>query len=181
VDSTVWDTGARVREVVLDVTGETLDLEAVTTWTHMLDAYGERTTTEIFDRVLSPQLVREREPYAHAPEVLLHLQYERGLGVHFVTHYWDPQAMTPHLEAWLKEHFGPEVGLTITTGDKLPILRDLGVFGMIDDRPDTLRRVAESGFWAATLIQPWNRRLVDGNPNVHSFSDWRELPDLLPR
>ena len=49
VDSTVWNTGARVREVVLRTTGDALDLEAVSTWTDLLDAYGEETTTEIFD------------------------------------------------------------------------------------------------------------------------------------
>jgi len=180
VDSTVWDTGARVREVVLEVTGETLDLEAVTTWTHVLDAYGERATTEIFDRALSPERVHEREPYPHAPEVIRRLQDECSIDVHFVTHYWNPEATTLHLDVWLKEHFGPDVGLTVTTGDKHPILRDLGVFGMIDDRPDTLERAAEAGLWAATKIQPWNHRLVAENPKVHGFSDWREVPGLLP-
>ena len=60
VDSTLWNTGARVREVVLETTGDELDLEAVNTWTDLLDAYGEATTTEIFDRVLSPERVGER-------------------------------------------------------------------------------------------------------------------------
>lgn len=180
VDSTVWDTGARVREAVLEVTGEGLDLEAVTTWTHVLDAYGEQATSEIFDRALSPELVHERDPYTHAPGVIRALQSEFGVEVHFVTHYWNPEAMTPHLVAWLKEHFGEHVGLTVTTGDKLAILRDLDAFGMIDDRPDTLDRIAGAGLWAATKIQPWNREVVAANPKVLGFSDWREVPGLLP-
>lgn len=53
MDSTLWDTGGRVREVVLEITGETLDLEAVATWAHVLDVYGEQVTTEIVTRVLS--------------------------------------------------------------------------------------------------------------------------------
>jgi len=162
------------------MTGETLDLETVTTWPHVLDAFGERTTTEIFDRALSPELVHEREPYPHAPEVIRHLQSEHAIEVHFVTHYWNPDAMTPHLSPWLKEHFGPDVRLTVTTGDKLAILRNLDASGMIDDRPDTLERVAEVGLWAATKIQPWNRKVVAENPKVHGFSDWREVPELLP-
>jgi phosphoglycolate phosphatase-like HAD superfamily hydrolase len=178
VDSTVWNTGARVREVVLEVTGEMLDLESVSTWTHLLHAYGEEATTEIFDRVLSPEKIRDRELYPGVVEVLLHLQGERGVKVHFVTHGTD--AIEPHLDPWLREHFGPGVGLTVTAGDKLAVLRQIGAFGMIDDRPETLERVADAGLWAAARIQPWNRELVAGRADVHGFSDWREVPDLLP-
>lgn len=180
VDSTVWDTGAWVCAAVLEVTGDTLDIETATTWTHVLDAYGEEATMRIFDHALSPERVPEREPYPGAPEVLRWLQEERGLRIHFVTHNWDPASMTPRLEPWLKEHFGPEVGLTVTTEDKLGILRDLGAFGMIDDRPDTIRRVADAGLWAAAKLQPWNRGLLAARPEIAGFSDWREVPDLLP-
>jgi hypothetical protein len=178
VDSTIWNTGARVREVVLEVTGETLDLESVSTWTHLLDAYGEQATTEIFDRVLSPERIRDRELYPEAAEVLHRLQGERGVEVHFVTHGND--AIEPYLGPWLREHFGPGVGLTVTAGDKLAVLREIGAFGLVDDRPETLERVADAGLWAAARIQPWNRELVAARADVHGFSDWREVPDLLP-
>jgi beta-phosphoglucomutase-like phosphatase (HAD superfamily) len=180
VDSTVWNTGARVREVVLEITGEVLDLDAVSTWTQILDAYGEEATTEIFERVLSPERVHEREPYPGSAEVLRHLQEERGLRVHFLTRNHDPGAMTPHLEPWLKGHFGPGVGLTVTSGDKLDVLRQLGAFGLIDDRPEILGRAADAGLWAAARIQPWNRELLAVRPDVRGFSDWREVPNLLP-
>jgi 5'(3')-deoxyribonucleotidase len=180
VDATIWNTAARVREVVLEVTGETLDLGTVSTWTHVLDAYGEETTTEIFDRVFSPEAIRDREPYPGAAEVLRHLQSELGINVHFVTRGHDPEAIEPHLGPWLRERFGPGVGLTVTTGDKLAVLRGIGAFGMIDDRPDTLERVASAGLWAAARIQPWNRELVAARPDVHGFSHWREVPNLLP-
>jgi hypothetical protein len=178
VDSTVWNTGARVREVVLEVTGEMLDLESVSTWTNLLHAYGEEATTEIFDRVLSPEKIRDRELYPGVAEVLLHLQGERGVKVHFVTH--GNEAIKPHLDPWLREHSGLGVRLTVTAGDKLAVLRQIGAFGMIDDRPETLERVADAGLWAAARIQPWNRELVAGRADVHGFSDWREVPDLLP-
>ena len=179
VDSTVWDLTAWVCEAVLDVTGERLDPETITTWTHVLDAYGEEAATEVYERALSPDRVREREPYPGSPEILRGLQ-ERGIEIHFVTHNWDSEAMTPHLEPWLKEHFGPEVGLTVTTEDKLGILQDLGAFGMVDDRPDTIARVADAGLWAATKIQPWNRELVAGRKDIYGFASWREFPDLPP-
>jgi hypothetical protein len=91
----------------------------------------------------------------------------------------DPGVVGPHLEPWLRENFGPEVGLTVTGGDKLGILRDLDAFGLIDDRPETLVRVADAGWWTATKIQPWNRDLVAERPDVHGFSDWREAPALI--
>lgn len=179
MDSTIWDTGSWVCAAVLEVTGETLDMAEVTTWTHVLDTYGERITTTVFERVFDPARICEREPYAGASKVLRKLQVERGLEVHFVTHN-DPEVITPHLEPWLTTHFGPGVGLTVTTGDKLPVLEEMGAFGLIDDRPDTIRRAADAGLWAATKIQPWNRDLVERRDDVHGFSEWWEVPGLLP-
>ena len=180
VDSTVWNTGARVREVVLDLTGDTLDLELVSTWTHILDTYGEETATEIFDRVLAPGRVCERTPYPGSTQVLRYVQEERDVKVHFITRNHDPEAMTPYLEPWLKEYFGGGVGLTVTAGDKLGTLRDLGAFGLIDDRPEILERAADAGLWTVARIQPWNRELVARRKDVRGFADWREVPDLLP-
>lgn len=179
VDSTIWDTGAWVCAAVLEVTGEALDVDEVTTWTHVLDTYGEETTTTIFDRVFDPARIRERDPYPGAPEVLRSLQEDPGMRLHFVTHN-DPEIMTPLLDPWLRAHFGPGVGLTVTTEDKLGILGELGAFGLIDDRPDTIGRVADAGLWAATKIQPWNRDLVAKRSDVRGFHHWREVPDLLP-
>ena len=179
VDSTVWDLTTWVCEAVLDVTGEWLDPGTITTWTHVLDAYGEEAATEVYERTLSPRRVREREPYPGSPEVLRGLQ-RKGIEIHFVTHNWDPETMTPHLDPWLKEHFGPDVGLTVTTEDKLDILRELGAFGMVDDRPGTIARVADAGLWTATKVQPWNRELVAGRNDVHGFASWHEFPGLLP-
>jgi phosphoglycolate phosphatase-like HAD superfamily hydrolase len=177
VDSTVWDLSAWVCEAVLDVTGETLDPESLSTWTHVLDVYGEEETMEIYERALSPDRVRKREPYPGSAEVLRGLQDE-GIHIHFITHNWDAEAMTPHLEPWLKKHFGPDIGLTVITEDKLGILRELGAFGMVDDRPDTITRVADAGLWAATMLQPWNRELVKDHPKVYGFTSWRDFPDL---
>jgi phosphoglycolate phosphatase-like HAD superfamily hydrolase len=179
VDSTIWNLTAWICEAVRDVTGEELDPESCTTWTHVLDAYGEEAAMEIYTRALSPERVRERDPYPGSAKVLRDLQ-ELGIKIHFITHNWDPEAMTPHLELWLKKHFGQDVGLTVTTEDKLGILDSLGAFGMVDDRPDTIVRVADAGLWAATMIQPWNRELVARRPNIHGFESWHEVPDLLP-
>ena len=180
VDSTIWNAGAWVCEAVLEITGETLDLESVTTLTYLFDSYEERVAMEIFESVFSPERVREREPYPGAAEVLRHLQEDRGIQVHFITRNHDSEAMSPRLEPWLREHFDLKVGLTVTTWDKLRVLRKLGAFGLIDDHPDTIGRVAVAGLWAAAKIQPWNRALVAERPDVHGFYDWREVPDLLP-
>jgi phosphoglycolate phosphatase-like HAD superfamily hydrolase len=179
VDSTIWNTGAWVCSAVLDITGETLEIDRITTWTHVLDTYGEKTTTAIFDRVFDPERVRDREPYPGAPEVLHALQERHGIKIHFVTHN-DPEILPPYLEPWLKAHFGPGIGLTVTTGDKLGILDACGAFGLIDDRPDTIERVADVGLWAASMKQPWNRDLLTRRNDVHGFSHWQEVPDLLP-
>ena len=54
VDSTIWDTGAWVCSAVLDITGETLDIDIITIWTHVLDTYGEH--TRLLPLARSPQL-----------------------------------------------------------------------------------------------------------------------------
>jgi 5'(3')-deoxyribonucleotidase len=180
VDSTIWDTGEWVRAAVLEVAGEELDREKVTTWTHLLDTYGEETTTLVFDRVFDPARIREREPYPGVRRALRAVREDFGIGIHFVTHN-DPETMTSRLRSWLEDQFGPEVGLTVTAGDKLEVIDDLGAFGLIDDRPDTIERVADAGMWAATKIQPWNRDLVARRSDVHGFRHWLEVQDLLSR
>lgn len=180
VDSTVWDTGAWVREAVLESTGEALDGETTSTWTHLLDRHGEAVTTRIFHRVNAPERIAEREPYPCAPEVLRSIQEEWGMTVHFVTRAWDAAAVTPYLTPWLRRHFGDGVGLTVVDGDKLPVLRDLRAFGVIDDRPDTIQDAADLGLWVAAKLQPWNREFVSSRRGVCGFEDWREVPGLLP-
>lgn len=180
IDSTVWDVESKVREAVLRVTGDDLDAESVSTWTHLLDAYGEETTARIFDMVLSPERIPEREPYSGAREAIRNIQNEHGIAIHFVTRHPFPGAVTPYLRPWLRDNFGREVELTVTPGDKLGVLRGLGAFGMIDDRPDTLARVADAGLWTAAKIQPWNRVFLSGRTDVFRFMDWREVPGILP-
>ena len=178
LDSTIWDTGAWVCAAVLEVTGEELDVEEVTTWTHVLDTYGEETTTLVFDRVFDPARIREREPYTGAPEALRALREDFDVAIHFVTHN-DPETMTSRLRPWLREHFGADAGLTVTTGDKLEVIGELGAFGLIDDRPDTIERVADADLWAATKIQPWNRDLVARRTDFYGFQHWQEVYSLL--
>src|SRR5215217_750754 len=115
IDATVWNTGAWVCAAVLEVTGETLDMDEVTTWTHVLDTYGEETTTAIFDRVFDPERIRDREPYPGAPEVLRTLQDNPGIAIHFVTHN-DPGIIATPLKSWLRIHFGPMLGLRLRRG-----------------------------------------------------------------
>ena len=179
VDSTIWDTGAWVCNAIFEVTGETLDVGEVTTWTHVLDTYGEETTTVVFERVFDPTRIHERELYPGTGQVLRALQQSPGITIHFVTHN-DPETMPPLLRPWLETHFGPNVGLTVTRGDKLAIIEELGAFGLIDDRPDTINMIADANLWAATKIQPWNRDLVATRTDIHGFHTWREVPTLLP-
>jgi hypothetical protein len=51
---------------------------------------------------------------------------------------------------------------------------------MVDDRPKTIASVADAGLWAATMLQPWNRKLVAERADVYGFASWHEVLDLLP-
>lgn len=66
VDSKVWDTVARVREAVLEVTGEALESTDVYTWTQLLDIYSERRPRR-----------STNEPYP--PKVSTNASHTRGL------------------------------------------------------------------------------------------------------
>lgn len=180
MDSTVWDVAAPFCEAVREITGNRPDPESMFTWTNVLETYGEVVTMEIYDRVMGPARIRERELYPGSAEVLRHLQEEPGLIVHFVTRNHDSGLTRRHLWPWLKERFGPDVGLTVTAGDKVEVLREIGAFGLVDDHPETLIEVSEAGLFAAAKIQPWNRKVVEERPDVFGFDDWRELPALLP-
>ncbi len=179
VDSTVWDMDDGIRAAVFAITGEPLTVPSET-WIQLLDHYGDEVTTRIFEHVHAPDSISRREPYPHACETLRRIQEERGLHVHFITRNWDSGSLLPHLRPWLRRHFGPQVDVTVVTGDKLPVLRELDAFGMIDDRPDTLQRAAEAGLWTAAKLQPWNRDLIDARGDIVGFEDWREVPGLLP-
>lgn len=179
VDSTVWDMAVGIRAAVLEVTGEALTGPS-DTWIQLLEHYGEETTTRIFDHVHAPDSIAQRDPYPHAPETLRRLQNERGLRIHFVTRNWDADALYPRLVPWLRKHFGPSVDVTIVTGEKLPVLRALEAFGIIDDRPDTLQSAADAGLWVAAKLQPWNRDLVEKREDINGFEAWRDLPELPP-
>ena len=172
----MWDTGAWVRAAVLEVTGETPG--DISTWTHVLDAYGEAATTKVFDRVFDPTRLRRRDPYPGAPEAVRALREGLGLDIHFVTRNASG-AVGQHLRHWLEEHFGKGAGLTVTTGEKLDVMRGLGAFGIVDDRPETLVRAADAGLWAAAKLHPWNRELVAARSDVHGFCEWCEVPDLV--
>ena len=97
--------------------------------------------------------------------------------VHFGT-YGDA-VMELHPTPGSGEHFGQGVGITVTAGDKLAVLREIGAFGLVDDRPETLERVADAGLWAAARSSR-GTAIVAARADVHGFCDWREVPDLLP-
>jgi len=179
VDSTVWDMDVGIRSAVLAVTGEPLT-EPSETWIQLLDHYGEEITTRIFNHVHAPDSIARRDPYPYASEILRRIQEVHGFHIHFVTRNWDADSLLPHLSPWLRRHFGPQVDVTVVTGDKLPVLRELNAFGMIDDRPDTLEDAADAGLWTAAKLQPWNREPVSKRPDINGFEDWREVLGLLP-
>ncbi len=72
------------------------------------------------------------------------------------------------------------MGLTFAAGDRLEVLGEVGAFGMVEDPPEKIRRVADAGLRAATRVQPRNRSLVEERQDIHGFHDWCEVPRLLP-
>jgi uncharacterized protein len=62
--------------------------------------------------------------------------------------------------------------------DKVPRCVELKIDVLIDDSPVNIAQAREQGMLAATLIHPWNRRLIE-QPGVIGGRDWRELAARL--
>lgn len=175
VDSTIYDLTPGLIEAAQEITGEEVTKEQINEWGYLDTRFGGDTAHRIFVRALDPKRVSERTLYPGAREIIRVLG-ALGAEVHFVTHNHDPEGMRPHLVPWLEQHFPRRpVHILHSSESKLECLRDIGAVGIIDDKPATLIEVADAGLVAATLIQPWNRELVESREDIVGFFDWRHI------
>ena len=67
---------------------------------------------------------------------------------------------------------GEPIQIIPSDESKLGYIRLLDAVGIIDDKPDTLIEVADAGLLAATIITPFNQKLVRKRDDIIGFRSW---------
>jgi hypothetical protein len=110
------------------------------------------------------------EPYPEAVETV-RAWHEQGHWIHITSHRREVAANAT--AAWL-EAIGMPYDDLHCSFDKITRCVELGIDVLVDDSPVNIRRARENGILAATLIHPWNEKLM-GEDGVIGAKDWLEL------
>jgi hypothetical protein len=179
IDSTIYDFAPLMHQALYEVCGVECAYEDVSGWNHWFTLAPKDDVIRAFNLALDPRKVGERTLYPGVVRALAEL-YDEGVRTHFITTNMNPEPMRIALAKWLAGALMCPFGLSVTkTGEKLPIMRRVSAFGIVDDRPDFIESVADEGFWAATKIHPWNREVVERRPDVFGFNHWDEVPGAV--
>jgi FMN phosphatase YigB (HAD superfamily) len=178
VDSTIWDFSPVMHDALREVCGVECDYEQVADWQHWFTLTDKENVYKAFSLALDPEKVKEREMYPGVDEALKEI-HDQGVRIHFVTNNHDPEPMRNALAYWLLDNLSVPFGLTVLKDSKFPVLKRVGAFGVIDDRPDFIESAADKGYWVATKLHPWNREVVKKREDIGFFDDWREVPGMI--
>ena len=114
------------------------------------------------------------EPYPGAVEVVARWHAE-GHWIHVTSHR--AVATREATERWLDRIAMPYDDLHCSY-DKVTRCVELEIDVLVDDSPVNLAAAAEAGIVAATIVHPWNERLVEAGAAVGG-RDWPELGEKL--
>ena len=109
-------------------------------------------------------------PYRGAVETVS-AWHAAGHFIHVTSHR---RASTrPATERWL-ESIGMPYDDLHCSWDKVSRCVELGIDVLVDDSPVNIERARAAGILAATIVHPWNRRLVEEDRAIGA-ADWDEL------
>lgn len=179
VDSTIWPAEEKYDEAALRLYGKPFfPPNEERDWydsEELREHFGEN-FSEIFQIALNPRDVYARTLYPGAREVIRHWK-EIGLGIHFLSHSYQPARMYSFLTPWLRQTFGNTIEVDVIPShvDKVEMLPEIGAFGIIDDKVEILEAAVKAGYYAGTKLHPWNRRVVAQNASIVGFDSWYEF------
>ena len=122
----------------------------------------------------SDENIESAEPYPGAVETVRDW-HGRGHWLHVTSHRAGPTRAAT--ERWL-ERIGMPYDDLHCSYDKVTRCVELGIDVLIDDSPVNLEHALEAGIAAATIVHPWNARLVESGRAIGG-RDWYELRDRL--
>jgi uncharacterized protein len=114
------------------------------------------------------------EPYPGAVEAVTRW-HEAGHWIHVTSHR--AVATRAATERWL-ERIGMPYDDLHCSFDKVSRCVELGIDVLVDDSPVNLAAASAAGIVAATIVHPWNERLVAEGAAIGG-RDWSELERLL--
>jgi beta-phosphoglucomutase-like phosphatase (HAD superfamily) len=114
------------------------------------------------------------EPYPGAVEVVSRW-HEQGHWIHVTSHR--AVATREATERWLERIAMPYDDLHCSY-DKVTRCVELEIDVLVDDSPVNLAAARDAGIAAATIVHPWNERLVEEGAAIGG-RDWLELERLL--
>jgi uncharacterized HAD superfamily protein len=118
--------------------------------------------------------IENAEPYPGAVEVV-DGWHRAGHWIHVTSH----RALTTRAatERWL-ERIGMPYDDLHCSFDKISRCVELEIDVLVDDSPVNLAKASEAGIVAATIVHPWNERLVESGEAIGA-RDWPRLAERL--
>ncbi len=129
---------------------------------------------EAIQETHSDENIENAEPYPGAVDVVRRWCAD-GHWIHVTSH----RAVTTRAatERWLARIDMPYDDLHCSY-DKVTRCVELGIDVLVDDSPVNLAAASEAGIVAATIVHPWNAKLVEGGAAIGG-RDWPELAERL--
>jgi uncharacterized protein len=172
IDSTLHHYWDLLAELSQERFGVALPYEEQKGWG--IDRLEPAQLAELIAETHSDENIETAEPYPHAVETV-RAWHEEGHWIHITSHRAGPTRKAT--ERWLARIGMPYDDLHCSY-DKVTRCVELGIHVLVDDSPVNLETAREQGIVPATIMHPWNERLV-AEHGVIGARDWRELRILL--
>lgn len=172
IDSTLHHYWDQFSAVAARRYGVELPYENQTTWG--ITRLEPEQVYECVGETHTEQWVAAAVPYEGAVEAV-NAWHSAGHFIHITSHRADlAHAATAR---WL-DAIGLAHDELYCSFDKLSRCREIGIELLIDDSPVNLAGAAEAGIAGATILHPWNERVV-GVHGVVAADDWPRLAEYL--
>jgi beta-phosphoglucomutase-like phosphatase (HAD superfamily) len=128
----------------------------------------------VIEETHSEENILGADPYPGAVEAVTGW-HATGHWIHVTSHR--AVATREATERWL-ERIGMPYDDLHCSYDKVPRCVELGIHVLVDDSPVNLASASDAGIVAATIVHPWNERLVSSGAAIGG-RDWPELAERL--
>jgi uncharacterized HAD superfamily protein len=172
IDSTLHHYWDLLDSLAREHFGVELPYETQTGWGITQLEHGE--VAELIEATHSDENITGADPYPGAVEVVSRWHAD-GHWIHVTSHR--AVATRSATERWL-ERIGMPYDDLHCSYDKVTRCTELGIDVLVDDSPVNLGAASEAGIVAATIVHPWNQRLVDEGAAIGG-RDWPELAERL--
>jgi uncharacterized HAD superfamily protein len=179
IDATLYDSAPLWAELFARFHGIALKESDVVRWDWWRDFVSDAEFEDLIKAMHARSSVMSRRPFDGAPETIRRW-HDQGIEIHIASDRATSSARVTG--EWLRRHGIPYDHLICRRGiDKVEYAVEHGLGLIIDDRPDTIERAVAASIPAATLIYPYNRLVVERNPQVIAAKSWPKLATRIEK